>query len=211
MHRDRIRPLPPLGPHGAYLGTPLARWLGNLQLTPRDKLGHTFPVPVQVSTVSVGLATARLFGFSCGAGRCHFRVQTGAHLVLHDIEEHLGFFERSFFKKTEDVDFFGNRLQEQAYDGLKPATRKRLQKLTAELEQSRKSPLALLPQLKTGTKLLRQWQGEMHEVLVADEGFEYRGKRYESLSEIAREITGTRWSGPLFFGLKQSRKARSAQ
>jgi len=103
------------------------------------------------------------------------------------------------------------RLQEQAYGGLKPATRKRLQKLTAELEQSRKSPLALLPRLKTGTKLLRQWQGEMHEVLVADEGFEYRGVRYESLSEIARQITGTRWSGPLFFGLKQGRKARSAR
>jgi hypothetical protein len=51
----------------------------------------------------------------------------------------------------------------------------------------------------------------MHEVLVADEGFEYRGKRYESLSEIARQITGTRWSGPLFFGLKKSQKARSAQ
>jgi hypothetical protein len=102
-------------------------------------------------------------------------------------------------------------LQEQAYGGLKPSTRKRLQKLTAELEQNQKAPLPLVPQLKTGTKLLRQWQDQMHEVLVADEGFEYRGKRYDSLSEIAREITGTRWSGPLFFGLKQSRKARSAQ
>jgi hypothetical protein len=103
------------------------------------------------------------------------------------------------------------RIREQAYGGLKLSTRKRLQKLTAELEQRRKAPLALLPQLKTGTKLLRQWQGEMHEVLVVDEGFEYRGKRYDSLSEIAREITGTRWSGPLFFGLKQSRKARTIQ
>ena len=103
------------------------------------------------------------------------------------------------------------RLQEQAYGGLKPAIRKRLQKLTAELEQSRISPLPLLPELKAGTKLLRQWQGVMHEILVADEGFEYRGVRYESLSEIARQITGTRWSGPLFFGLKQSRKARSMQ
>jgi hypothetical protein len=51
----------------------------------------------------------------------------------------------------------------------------------------------------------------MHEVLVGDEGFEYREKRYESLSEIARQITGTRWSGPLFFGLKQSQKARSTR
>jgi len=103
------------------------------------------------------------------------------------------------------------RLQEQAYGGLKPSTRKRLKKLAAELDQKGKAPLALMPQLKSGTKLLRQWQGEMHEILVADEGFEYRGKRYDSLSEIARQITGTRWSGPAFFGLKQSRKARSAQ
>jgi hypothetical protein len=103
------------------------------------------------------------------------------------------------------------RIQEQAYGGLKSSTHIRLQKLAANLEQNRKAPLLLTPQLKPGTKLLRQFQGQMHEVLVADEGFEYRGKRYESLSEIARQITGTRWSGPLFFGLKKSQKARSAQ
>jgi hypothetical protein len=99
------------------------------------------------------------------------------------------------------------RLQEQAYGGLKPATRKRLQKLAAELAQNQKAPPPVAPQLKIGTKLLRQFQGEIHEVLVAEDRFEYRGKRYESLSEIARQITGTRWSGPLFFGLKQTRNA----
>jgi hypothetical protein len=103
------------------------------------------------------------------------------------------------------------RIQENAYGGLTPSTRKGLQKLSAELDQKQKTPLTLAPQLKAGTKLLRQFQGEMHEVLVADEGFEYRGKRYQSLSEIARQITGTRWSGPLFFGLKQSQRARSSQ
>jgi hypothetical protein len=103
------------------------------------------------------------------------------------------------------------RIQENAYGRLKPSTRNRLQKLAAELDQNRKAPLSLAPQLKAGTKLLRQFQGEMHEVRVGDEGFEYRGKRYESLSEIARQITGTRWSGPLFFGLKQSRNARSTR
>ena len=102
------------------------------------------------------------------------------------------------------------RLQEQAYGGLKPSTRKRLQKLAAELQQNQKAPPPFAPQLKAGTKLLRQWQGEMHEVLVVGEGFEYRGKRYQSLSEMARQITGTRWSGPLFFGLK-SQKVKSAQ
>ena len=108
------------------------------------------------------------------------------------------------------VPILAYRLQEQAYGGLKPLTRKRLQKLATELEQKQKAPPPLVPQLRAGTRLLRQWQGEMHEVLVADEGFEYRGKRYDNLSEIARRITGTRWSGPLFFGLK-SRQARSAQ
>jgi Protein of unknown function (DUF2924) len=103
------------------------------------------------------------------------------------------------------------RMQERAHGGLKPSTLRRLQKLAANLEQNRKAPLLLTPQLKPGTKLLRQWQGGMHEVLVADEGFEYRGKRYESLSEIARQITGTRWSGPLFFGVKRSRNAGSAR
>lgn len=102
-------------------------------------------------------------------------------------------------------------IQEQAYGGLKPTTRKRLQQLAAEQQKEQKAPLPLLPQLKPGTKLLRQWQGEMHEILVADGGFEYRGTRYKTLSEIARQITGTRWSGPLFFGLKQARKARSAR
>jgi Protein of unknown function (DUF2924) len=109
------------------------------------------------------------------------------------------------------VPILAYRIQEQAYGGLKPSTRKRLQKLATELEHEQKASRPQVPQLKAGTKLLRQWQGEMHEVLVADEGFEYQGKRYQSLSEIACQITGTRWSGPLFFGLKQSRKRRSAQ
>jgi Protein of unknown function (DUF2924) len=114
-------------------------------------------------------------------------------------------------RRTLMIPILAYRLQEQAYGGLKPATCKRLQQLAAELEQNQKAPLPLAPQLKSGTKLLRQWQGQMHEVLVVNEGFEYRGKRYESLSEIARLITGTRWSGPLFFGLKQSQKTKSAQ
>lgn len=108
------------------------------------------------------------------------------------------------------VPLLAYRLQEQAYGGLKPFTRKRLQKLAVDLEQKQKARPSLVPQLRAGTKLLRQWQGQMHEVVVADEGFDYRSKRYESLSEIARQITGTRWSGPLFFGLK-NRQARSAQ
>ena len=100
------------------------------------------------------------------------------------------------------------RIQEKVYGGLKLSTRKRLQKLAEELERDPKAQLQPNRQIKTGTKLIRQWQGETHEVLVVDRGFDYRNKRYESLSEIARQITGTRWSGPLFFGLKQPRNGR---
>ena len=50
---------------------------------------------------------------------------------------------------------------------------------------------------------MREWQGQLHEVSVLESGFEYRSQKYQSLSEIARQITGTRWSGPLFFGLKK--------
>ncbi len=56
--------------------------------------------------------------------------------------------------------------------------------------------------MKPGMRLVREWRGETHTVLVLEDGFEWNGKRRRSLSAIAREITGTRWSGPLFFGLK---------
>ncbi len=58
------------------------------------------------------------------------------------------------------------------------------------------------PRIKPGTRLVRVWQGSLHEVTVLDAGFSYRGQTYASLSVIARQITGTRWSGPQFFGLK---------
>jgi hypothetical protein len=103
------------------------------------------------------------------------------------------------------------RIQEKAYGGLKPSTRKRLEKLARELDRDPKAKLQAPKQIKTGTKLLRQWRGETHNVMVLDDGFDYRNKRDRSLSEIARQITGTRWSGPSFFGLKQPRKARSGR
>ena len=62
--------------------------------------------------------------------------------------------------------------------------------------------------MKPGTKFLREWNGRTHEVIaVADGGFLYRGIAYRSLSAIAREITGTRWSGPAFFGLDAGRSS----
>ncbi len=102
------------------------------------------------------------------------------------------------------VPFLAYRLQEKAYGGLKPATRSKLLRIARALEKApSKNQLILQPGTKPGTRIFRQWRGESHEVLVTESGYEYRGAAYESLSGIARKITGTRWSGPAFFGLKR--------
>ena len=61
-----------------------------------------------------------------------------------------------------------------------------------------------------GTKLIREWQGVLHEVTALADGYEWQGRRYKSLSAIARAITGTRWNGPLFFGLRSHSKKEAA-
>ncbi|MGD0291792.1 MAG: DUF2924 domain-containing protein [Candidatus Binataceae bacterium] len=63
--------------------------------------------------------------------------------------------------------------------------------------------------MSTGTVLVREWHGIKHQVTVLQDGFLYRAKHFRSLSQIARAITGSRWSGPLFFGMKSSRKEQS--
>jgi Protein of unknown function (DUF2924) len=98
------------------------------------------------------------------------------------------------------------RIQELAYGGLKPETIERLEALADEIEgkggRRRRSfesrPIA-------GTRLIREWQGVEHCVTVRNEDFEYQGRPYKSLSAIARAITGTRWNGLVFFGLKNQR------
>ena len=62
---------------------------------------------------------------------------------------------------------------------------------------------------KAGTVLVRDWGGVTHQVKVLEDGILFRSKRYKSLSEVARVITGSRWSGPLFFGLKSAVKEQS--
>jgi hypothetical protein len=100
------------------------------------------------------------------------------------------------------------RTQEQALGGLDRATRRRLDRAAADLAVGR--PPAS-PPLKTtpGTRLLREWQGVVHEVIVLEHGVQYRGESWASLSAVAREITGARWSGPRFFGLKGAPNGRS--
>jgi hypothetical protein len=94
------------------------------------------------------------------------------------------------------------RIQEQAFGSLSVATRTRLRQLAREFKINSTEPISAAPGIKPGTRLIRQWQGQTHTVTVDENSYEYQGKRYPSLSKIARHITGTRWSGPLFFGLK---------
>ena len=97
-------------------------------------------------------------------------------------------------------------LQVRAYGGLKPETRQRLGKLYDAF----KADPNYTPQpnygLKPGTVLTREWRGVMHKVGVLAEGFEYQGRQYDSLSEIASLITGSKWSGPVFFGFRRPRR-----
>ena len=107
------------------------------------------------------------------------------------------------------VPFLAYRMQEKTYGGLKPATRTKLLRIAHALEKApSKNQLIVQPGTKPGTRIFRQWRGESHEVLVTESGYEYRRAKYESLLGIARKITGTRWSGPAFFGLKQGSPAQ---
>jgi Protein of unknown function (DUF2924) len=98
------------------------------------------------------------------------------------------------------------RVQELEYGGLKPETLERLAALAEQVDGkpiwrsrfAQDRPIA-------GTRLVREWKGVEHTVTVRDDGFEYQGRPYKTLSSVARLITGTRWNGWIFFGLKNQR------
>jgi hypothetical protein len=94
-------------------------------------------------------------------------------------------------------------LQARTYGGLSAETKRRLRQLHDRFTRDPTFTPSPILDLKPGTVLLREWNGARHQVRVLHDGFEYGGQRYGSLSEIARAITGQRWSGPLFFGLKR--------
>jgi hypothetical protein len=116
-------------------------------------------------------------------------------------------FNRRYFESR-----LAYRIQELAYGGLKPETVERLEALGEELYgtggnitrrriRHDDKPIA-------GTQLIREWQGVDHCVTVRDEGYEYQGRPYQSLSAVARAITGTRWNGWVFFGLQNTKAKR---
>jgi len=97
------------------------------------------------------------------------------------------------------------KLQEQAFGGLAQAAKRKLGTFAKQLEGDSRKSFEADSDLKPGAKLIREWQARTYTVTVLDDGFEFGGKRYGSLSMIAREITGVRWSGPRFFGLGKER------
>ena len=101
------------------------------------------------------------------------------------------------------------RIQELAYGGLKPETMKRLEVLGEQLDGGNPVVRRIRADLKpiAGTRLIREWQGVEHVVTVTQDGFEWQGRPYQSLSAIARGITGTRWNGWVFFGVKNRRRS----
>ena len=111
------------------------------------------------------------------------------------------------------------RMQENALGGLRPAAKRSLARWMADSQfgaDAADRPAAAAttppaPRLKPGAVLVRTWHGVTHTVAVTDGGFDYQGQSFQSLSVIARKITGAHWSGPRFFGLTGTRRAAVAE
>ena len=101
-----------------------------------------------------------------------------------------------------------HRIQERAYGGLSREHQRLLDQLVRAARAKPNGRLELPRRIKPGSELVRTWNRKTYRVMVMENGFAWEGKAFSSLSEIAFEITGTRWNGPRFFGLR-SRPARS--
>jgi hypothetical protein len=99
------------------------------------------------------------------------------------------------------------KLQERALGGLSAATKRKLRDFAAQLETGDGTAFDPGIVIKPGAKLLREWGGDTYVVIALEDGFEFDGRHYRSLTKIAQQITGAHWSGPRFFGLKRAPKA----
>lgn len=100
------------------------------------------------------------------------------------------------------------RRQELEFGGLGKATLRKLRTIAKSLRETGQVGPSPGLSLKPGARLVREWSGRTHTVTVTEEGFEYAGRQFSSLTKIAQTITGTRWSGPRFFGLKGKSMAK---
>jgi hypothetical protein len=102
------------------------------------------------------------------------------------------------------------RVQQNAWGGLSKATQRELDRLIAALIAKPDATLTIARRAQSGTVLVRDWKGRSHRVMITADGFHYDERAYSNLSEIARLITGTRWNGPRFFGLRRQRRGETA-
>ncbi len=93
------------------------------------------------------------------------------------------------------------RIQEKAFGGLSPASKRKLKDHATQIEITGRVRSDSRPVVRSGARLVREWNGRTYTVTVIEDGFEYGGKTYRSLTNVARVITGAHWSGPRFFGL----------
>jgi len=100
-----------------------------------------------------------------------------------------------------------HRMQEHAHGGLGKSYQRQLARLAETLREGGSIAVSQTHSFKPGTKLIREWKGKIHEVVIAGGTYIWAGQHYRSLSQIARAITGTRWSGPRFFGLEAGQVA----
>lgn len=104
-----------------------------------------------------------------------------------------------YYRKKQLVDELAYMIQSKIYGGLSKETKNKIKKLMMGKSQTLKPKISI----NEGVKLVRNWNGIKYTITVVNGGFEYKGQVYKSLSKIAYEITGTKWSGPVFFGLKK--------
>ena len=113
------------------------------------------------------------------------------------------------YKREHMVRRLAYRIQELAYGGLADEAKAELERIAEDDERQRQgAPVKkkAATSLVRGTRLIREWDSKRHEVTVAEGGFDYNGRRYKSLSSVAKSITGSHWSGPLFFGLTKGKE-----
>ena len=117
-----------------------------------------------------------------------------------------------FSKRSFLTQVISWELQAQAFGGIEPSLHRLLLELGSGQPPSTSGDEDPVRQkLGPGVKLVRMWRGEAHQVIVTDKGFLWRDKTFKNLSIIAREITGTQWSGPVFFGLKKTKPKRASK
>jgi hypothetical protein len=101
------------------------------------------------------------------------------------------------------------RLQEKVHGGLSKSALREIERLQKQYERTGEVVSEPCATMKPGTRLVREWGAKQHQVLILDDGYVYQDRRYNSLSQIAQEITGAKWSGPRFFGLRRGTQGKS--